>query len=92
MAADWQSSMVSTEEADGFSAALLVAGSFTCFFAYKFSKTFVILIGGVLFGLFMWNEVVPQFGEQRSYATLRSYSSAWIVPFYAGTVDVFCEK
>ena len=55
--------MLTAPTLDAASTALLVAGFSTTFFAYKFSKSFVIGIGGFLFGLFLWNEVVPQFGE-----------------------------
>lgn len=40
---------------------LMLAGFVICFQAYKFSATVIILTGGTLFGVFLWNELVPQF-------------------------------
>jgi hypothetical protein len=62
MAHHWQLPSISPEEVDAVSTLLMIGGFGTTFFAYKYSKSFVIGIGGLLFGLFLWNEVVPQFG------------------------------
>jgi hypothetical protein len=63
MAPHWQLPSISPEEVDAVSTLLMIGGFGTTFFAYRYSKSFVIGIGGLLFGLFLWNEVVPQFGE-----------------------------
>ncbi|KAG5183478.1 hypothetical protein JKP88DRAFT_290363 [Tribonema minus] len=55
-------SELDAKAADFLSVCLIVAGCGTCFFAYKVGRAFVVGIGALLFALFLWNEVVPQFG------------------------------
>jgi hypothetical protein len=71
MAPHWQLPSISPEEVDAVSTLLMIGGFGTTFFAYKYSKSFVIGIGGLLFGLFLWNEVVPQFGAYHNAAANR---------------------